>query len=215
LTSNHFIMQYIQRNLRSSSGSKEVDLVMALYPFALFLHIVGTFGLIASVTLEAIGLRGLRQATQAAEAGTWLAISRRLVVRLAPASLGTILVTGLYMTAVAWGAKGWIAVALASLVVLAVIGAIGTGMRMARLEPAINQAQGPLSDELRHRLRDPLLLTSLRVRMAIVLGVAFLMTVKPTFIAAVAVVVLAAAIGLLAGQLPARRTGHELRNQVG
>ena len=189
--------------------------MMALYSFALFLHIVGAFGLIASVTLEAIGLRGLRHATQAAEARTWLGISRRLVVRLAPASLGTILVTGLYMTAVAWGAKGWIAVALASLVVLAVVGAIGTGMRMARLEPAVNQAQGPLSDELRHRLRDPLLLISLRVRMAIVLGVAFLMTVKPTFVAAVAVVVLAAALGLLAGQLPPRRTAHELRNQVG
>ena len=37
------------------------------------------------------------------------------------------------------------------------------------------------------------------------------MTVKPTFIAAIAVVVLAAAIGWLTAQIPARRTGHELR----
>ena len=186
-----------------------------LYPFALFLHILGAFGLIASVTLEAIGLRGLRQATQADEARTWLGISRRLVVRLAPASLATILVTGLLMTALAWGPKGWIAVAFASLVVLAVIGAFATGMRMARLEPAISQAKGQLADELRHRLRDPILVTSLRVRMAIVLGVAFLMTVKPTFIVAVAVVGLAAAMGGLAGQLLSRRTANELRNQVG
>ncbi|TMG32766.1 MAG: hypothetical protein E6H93_03530 [Chloroflexi bacterium] len=186
-----------------------------LYPFALFLHIVGAFGLIASVTLEAIGLRGLRRATRADEARLWLSISRRLVIRLAPASLGTILITGLYMTAVAWGPKGWIITAFASLIALAVIGAFGTGMRMARLEPAISHAQGELADDLRRRLQDPVLLTSLRVRIAIVLGIAFLMTVKPTFIAAIAVVVLAAAIGWLTAQIPARRTGHELGNEIG
>ena len=168
-----------------------------LYPFALFLHIVGAFGLIASVTLEAIGLRGLRRATRADEARLWLSISRRLVIRFAPASLGTILITGLYMTALAWGPKGWIITAFASLI--------------ARLEPAISHAQGELADDLRRRLQDPVLLTSLRVRIAIVLGIAFLMTVKPTFIAAIAVVVLAAAIGWLTAQIPARRTRHELR----
>jgi hypothetical protein len=186
-----------------------------LYPFALFLHIVGAFGLIAAITLEAIGLRGLRRATQADEARLWLGISRRLVIRLAPASLGVILLTGLYMTAVAWGPKGWIIAAFASLIVLAVVGAVGTGMRMARLEAAISRAQGELAGDLARRLQDPVLLTSLRIRMAIMLGVAFLMTVKPTFIAAVVVVVLAASIGWLAGQIPVRRTGHELRNEVG
>ena len=186
-----------------------------LYPFALFLHIVGAFGLIAAVTLEAIGLRGLRHATQADEARMWLSISRRLVIRLAPASLGLILLTGLFMTAVAWGAKGWIVTAFASLILLAVVGAFGTGMRMARLEPALNQAQGELTDDVRRRLLDPVLLTSLRVRMAIILGVALLMTVKPTLIAAIIVVVLAAALGWLAAQIPQRRIGHELRNEVG
>jgi hypothetical protein len=186
-----------------------------LYPFALFLHILGAFGLIAAVTLEAVGLRGLRQATQAEEARTWLSISRRLVMRLAPASLGTILLTGLFMTAIAWGVRGWIAVALSSLIVLAVVGALGTGIRMARLEPAISRAQGPLTDELRHRLRDPVLLTSLRVRVAIVLGVAFLMTVKPAFIASLIVVVLAVALAFLVGRVPQRRARNELRNQVG
>ena len=185
-----------------------------LYPFALFLHIVGAFGLIASVTLEAVGLRGLRHATQADEARMWLGLSRPLVTRLAPASLGLILVTGLYMTATAWGARGWILVALGSLVVLAVVGAFGTGMRIARLEPAIRGAHGPLGDELRRRLQDPVQLMSLRVRLAIVVGVAFLMTVKPAFVISLIVVVLAAAIGWLAGQLPPRRTGNELRHEV-
>lgn len=190
-------------------------MALQLYPFALFLHIVGAFGLIAAVTLEAIGLRGLRRATQADEARLWLSISRRLVIRLAPASLGTILLTGLYMTAVAWGPRGWILVAFASLIVLAVVGAFGTGVRMARLEPMLSGAEGELSDDVRSRLQDPVLLTSLRVRMAMVLGVAFLMTVKPALMAAILVIVLAAALGWLTAQVPTWRTGHELRSEVG
>jgi uncharacterized membrane protein len=86
---------------------------------------------------------------------------------------------------------------------------------MARLEPVIRQAQGELAEDMRRRLQDPVLLTSLRVRIAIILGIAFLMTVKPTFIAAVVVIVLAASIGWLAGRIPMRRTGHELRSEIG
>ncbi len=186
-----------------------------LYHLALFLHILGAFGLIAAITIETIGLRGLRQAARREDALLWLGISRGLVLRLAPASLGLILVTGLYMTATAWGWKGWILVALASLVLLAVVGALGTGIRMARIGPEVGQASaGPLSDDLRRALRDPILLTSLRTRLAIVLGVVFLMTVKPPGGASVVVVIMATAIGLLAGQIPTRRSRYELRSEV-
>ena len=146
----------------------------------------------------------------------WFGISRGLVLRLAPASLGLILITGLYLTATAWGPKGWILVALASLVLLAVIGALGTGIRMARVGPALGPASaGPLSDDLQRALRDPILLTSLRTRLAIVLGVVFLMSAKPSAVVSLLVVVLATAIGLLAGQIPLRRSRNELRAGVG
>ncbi len=187
-----------------------------LYPLVLFLHILGAFGLIAAITLEAIGLRGLRRAVRTDDALVWFGISRGLVLRLAPASLGLILITGLYMTATAWGPKGWILVALASLVLLAVIGALGTGIRMARVGPALRQASaGPLSDDLRRALRDPILLTSLRTRLAIVVGVVLLMTVKPSAVVSLLVVVLATAIGSLGGLISPRRSRNELRADVG
>jgi hypothetical protein len=186
-----------------------------IYPLVLFLHILGALGLIAALTLEAIGLRGLRRAVRSEDALMWLGISRGLVLRLAPASLGLILVTGLYMTATSWGAKGWILVALASLVLLAVVGALWTGIRMARIGPAVGRASGPLSDELKARLRDPLLVTSIRTRVALVLGIAFLMTVKPSAVASLGVIAVAAVIGVLAGQIPSRRSRNELRADVG
>jgi hypothetical protein len=188
---------------------------MSLYNFALFLHIIGAFGLIAAITAEAIGLHGLRGATRSDDAMMWLGISRGIVMRLAPASLGLILVSGLYMMATTWGPKGWILTALASLVLLAVVGAFGTGMRMARIGPPVGGSQGPLSDELRSKLRDPILLTSLWVRSAIVLGIALLMTVKPSGLASLVIMVLAVGIGLLAGQLAARRRRNEYATAVG
>lgn len=185
------------------------------YHVALYFHILGAFGLIAAITVEAIGLRGLRSATERDDALMWLGISRGIVTRLAPASLGLILVSGLYMTATTWGPRGWILAALASLVLLAIVGAFGTGMRMARIGPAVGGSQGPLSDELRSRLRDPILLTSLWVRSAIVLGIALLMTLKPAGLTSLVIIVLAVAIGLLAGQLAARRRRNEYAAAVG
>jgi hypothetical protein len=184
------------------------------YHIALYLHILGAFGLIAALTVEAISLRGLRGASQGDDARMWLGISRGVVVRLAPASLGLVLVSGLYLMATAWGPRGWILAALASLVFLAVVGAFGTGMRMARIGPAIGRTQGPLSDELRTKLRDPVVLTSLLVRSAIVLAIALLMTVKPSGVASLVIIVLAVAIGLLAGQL-AGRSRHEYATAIG
>ncbi|HXN01236.1 MAG TPA: hypothetical protein VN973_05025 [Candidatus Dormibacteraeota bacterium] len=186
-----------------------------LYQFALFLHIIGGFGLIAAITVEAIGLRGLRRAAQRNDALVWLGISRGIVMRLAPASLGLILVTGLYMVATAWGPRGWILVALASLLLLGVIGAFGTGLRMARIGPAVGRAKGPLSDELRRTLRDPILLMSLRVRLAMVLGVVLVMTVKPSAGASLLVIVLAIGLGLLAGQIPVTKGTREYRAEAG
>ena len=103
--------------------------------------------------------------------------------------------------------------ALASLVALAVIGGLLTGVRMARLGPAVGRASSPLSNELRSALRDPTLLTSIRVRLGIVIGIAFLMSVKPSLVISLMVIVLAAAIGLFASLVGAGR--NELHTEAG
>ncbi len=182
-----------------------MDMTLVYY-LALFLHVLGAFGLIAALTFEAIGLRGLRRAVRREDALIWLGLSR-VVQRLAPTSLGLIIVTGFYMMVASWGARGWILVALASLVAFGTIGGLLTGVRMARLGPAVGRASGTLSDEVRGALRDPILLTSLRVRLSIVIGIAFLMSVKPSLAVSLAVVVLAAAIGLFPSVVPGARNG--------
>src|SRR5438094_962012 len=128
-----------------NGGQKEARFEM-VHNLVLFAHILGAFGLIAAYTIEAIGLRGLRGAIRRDEALLWFGISRGIVMRLAPASLGVILIAGLYLMATSGGPRGWSIVALASFVVLALVGAFGTGMPMARIRPAIDGAADPLPD---------------------------------------------------------------------
>src|SRR5215471_17437396 len=128
-----------------------------------FLHVVSALGLTAAFGAEAVGLAGLRRATRADEALLWLR-SRRWVLLIGPASIGLVLATGIYLTVAAWGADAWIVVSLVRLVALASIGGVLTGVPMARVTPAAEQASRPLPEELRRSLRSPPLMVSIMTR---------------------------------------------------
>ena len=169
-----------------------------------FLHVVGALGLTAAFGAEAVGLAGLRRARSADEALLWLR-SRRWVLLIGPASIGVVLATGIYLTVAEWGADAWIVVSLVSLVALAGIGGVLTGVPMARITPAVERASGPLPEELRHDLRSPLLTVSLLTRIAITVGIVFLMVQKPALPTSLVTIILAAGIGVAAGLVSGTR----------
>ena len=169
-----------------------------------FLHVVGALGLTAAFGAEAVGLAGLRRARSADEALLWLR-SRRWVLLIGPASIGVVLATGIYLTVAEWGADAWILVSLTSLVSLAAIGGVLTGVPMARVTPAVERAAGPLPEELQHDLRSPLFTVSLLTRIAITVGIVFLMVQKPALLTSLVTIVLAAGIGAAAGLVSGRR----------
>jgi len=170
-----------------------------------FLHVVSALGLTAAFGAEAAGLIGLRRAASADEALLWLR-SRRWVLLIGPASIGLVLATGIYMTVAEWGADAWILVSLVSLVGLASIGGVLTGVPMARITSAVEQVSGPLPWELRRDLRSPLLVVSFMTRIAITIGIVFLMVQKPALLTSVLTIILAAAVGAAVGLISGRRT---------
>jgi hypothetical protein len=195
--------------------TKEVAMNSTLvYQLALFFHVLAAFGLIAAMTLEAVSLRGLRQAVTGDAARSSLR-GMEFVPPLGAGSAVLILVTGIYMMARAWGVQGWIVVALAGLIVNALAGALITRGRMARIGPSMAQLNGPLSPQAQRTLRDPILLASLRLRLSVVFGILFLMTVKPSLLVSLVVVLAAAAIGLITTLIPRRRHIRELVSQNG
>ncbi|MBI1878940.1 MAG: hypothetical protein HYR94_12105 [Chloroflexi bacterium] len=174
---------------------------MTFYSFALFLHIVGALGLFIALGLEWTSLWYLRRATTAEQVNQWLLVFA-LLRRIYPISWAAILLPGFYMTATVWGRAAWIGIAFAAIFLLPILGAVISGRRMAAIGPAVATERGSVSPGLRQRLRDPLLWASIQTRVAIALGIVFLMTVKPGLGGALLTIGLAVVLGF-ASALPA------------
>jgi hypothetical protein len=161
---------------------------MNLYSIALFLHVVGALLLFVTLTVEGVALIQLRRAatTDTAQGAAGMLRLNRIV---GPLSALGVLIPGLYMTATSWGWVAWIVVALASWVVIAVLGAVN-GIRILALE----RSRGLLNG-----IGNPGFLISWLTRVGIALGVVFLMTVKPGAVAAVLAILMAAAVGAAPG----------------
>jgi hypothetical protein len=162
---------------------------MTIYSIALFLHVVGALLLFVTLAVEGVALRQLRRAatTEAAQGAAALLRLNRIV---GPLSALAVLVPGLYMTATSWGLVAWIVVALVSWVLIAVLGAVN-GIRILALER---------SQALLTVIRNPMFLISWMTRVAIALGIVFLMTVKPGAVASALTIALAAAAGAALGR---------------
>ena len=106
---------------------------------------------------------------------------------LGPVSALLILGPGVYMMAAQWGWAGWIVTGIASYVLIAGAGAYtGIGVMRGRL----NRRAATLS---------------WLVRIGMALGVAFVMTVKPSLPGSITAVIVGAALGAVVGTLARRR----------
>ena len=105
---------------------------------------------------------------------------------LGPVSALLIIVPGLYMMAAEWGWAGWIVIGIASYVVIAGVGAY-TGISV-----------------MRGRMNRRTAAASWLVRIGMALGVAFVMTVKPSLLFSVTAVVAGVVVGAAAGAMMRR-----------
>jgi len=169
------------------------------YAIGLFVHIVGALGLFVALGLEWTSLLLRRRATTTEQVRERMGLASG-VRGVSGASLATLLVSGLYLTATVWGGVAWIAVALGAMVLMAVLGAALSGPRLAAIGQAVEA--GPLAP-----LPDPLLWVSIQTRLAVALGIVFLMTVKPDLNGSLLTIAVAAVLGLVAA-LPVMVAGR-------
>ena len=169
---------------------------MTFYPFALFLHIVGALGLFIGLGLEWTSLWYMRRAFTAGQANPWLHIFT-LLRWIYPISWAAILLPGFYMTATVRSGGAWLGIAFAAIFLVLLLGMAISGRRLAAIRPTLAAESGRLSPDLRQRLSDPLLWASIQTRLAIALGIIFLMTVKPGLSGSLLTIGLAAILGLI------------------
>ena len=180
---------------------------MSIYTIVLFLHVSGAIGYFISTGTWLFGLSALRRAQRVEQ----VRALTNLVGRSGPLfgiSVLLILATGLYMALTAWGLRtGWIDVALISLILIAPLGTALIEPRRRAIDRLAREApDGPLSQALEQRTHDPVLLTALQTLAALLLGIVFLMTTKPSLTGSLIVMAVALVLGLASGLLVSRTT---------
>lgn len=178
---------------------------MNVYTLLLFVHVLGGVGVYVALGIEAVALERLRRAETAADARVWLQLLA-LPGRLGPAAMLPALASGMWMAAVTWGHRPWIFGAFLALVAMAVAGGGVTGRVTRRLRAALPGESGAeLSSAFRAARSSAALVGSLRVRIALSLGILALMTGKPEAGGSAVILAVAALGGLVASIPPAAR----------
>ena len=150
---------------------------MTNYSIALFLHIVGALGFFVALGLEWVSLRHLRRARTVEQVREWIRVPAEMGL-VGMVAMVMLLAAGVYMMITVWGGKAWIIVSLGSLVPMSILGMVVSQRRMAAIERSVTMEHGTISPILHHMLHHPLLWISIQTRVAMGLGIVFLMTVK-------------------------------------
>jgi hypothetical protein len=184
---------------------------MTLYALILFSHIAGAFFLFAGLALEWTAIAFFRRGLDTGQARMWISLAS-VASRLYGPALGVILLSGGYLGTKmkAWD-QGWTPVAVVTLFVIGLLGAVLTAPRIRAIRKALQENSNTVSTVLRTRLHDALLLTSVRMRVALVFGVLLLMVSKVSLGPSLITMACATTLGLVIA-LPAwRRSAPNLQ----
>jgi hypothetical protein len=172
---------------------------MNTYSSVVFLHVLAAIGLFAALVIEWMSLRLLQRSASYEQGRESMAVWGLVAKVGGPATL-VALASGIYLarSISAWN-RSWVAVAIPTMIVIAIAGVPSARIRK-RLAKLIAVNAGSLPDELRTQLTPRTWAASLRVRTALLLGLVYEMTAKPT--EGVLTIVAFAVLGLAWGAMP-------------
>ena len=170
---------------------------MTLYPFLVFFHVLGAVGLFAALGIEAVAVGRLGR-TDATDGAREALGSLQRNDRLGGISMLVLLASGAWMMA-SWGAQPWLSAAFVAIVFMGIAGGAVSSRRIRRLRAALAAERGAaLSEPFRTLRSNVALAVSLRLRIAIGVGILALMTLKPSALGSALLVLAAVAAGLVA-----------------
>ena len=168
---------------------------MNFYLIVLFLHILGAVGLFLGLGIEGTVLKSLNYASTTEEVLSWLTSLKLLRITFAVSTL-LLLFTGIYMVIEVWNWTGWIIMGLIILVALSGLGNI-TGKKIGYIMKSLSNPPGSLSTEIKEKLSAPFLIKAFKIKILIVAGTIFIMTLKIGWLGSIVTIVIAFLIGLL------------------
>ena len=177
---------------------------MSLYSLMLFIHVSAAVCLFIGLGMWVAGIAAMAHAIRVEQVRT--IVDLMLMVRLVvPISVVLVIIAGGTMTRMAWDFRtGWVAVTLGSLVV---IGPIGTWIVDPKVHAiaalAHSLPDGPLPRNLAKATQNRRLRMAIHTMTALLFGIVFLMTTKPTLLGALAAMLVSGLLGI-ASSLPFR-----------
>ncbi|MDE3095942.1 MAG: hypothetical protein KGK07_08070 [Chloroflexota bacterium] len=168
------------------------------YHFALFLHLLGVFGIAGTATTELVCLSMMRRARTAQELRPWADVAK-MIEKAFPVAALVLLLSGAYMvskdSALGWD-LGWINVSATALIVGAIADFLINGRRVDAIQAAAQAApDGPVAPALAAQLHDPVVFGTAHALMLMLLAIVWNMTTHPGDAQAGIVVVVAVLLG--------------------
>lgn len=166
---------------------------------ALFFHFLGLVGLFVGYGFEWAASTKLRRATTSDQARAWLGLYRFSLPVSGPGLL-VLIISGGYMASITGSMRlAWMSASMLAIVLALIIGFVLLLPRMKRIRAALPEGSAMLPDSALSRTQNPMIVTLVRTRFVLALGIVYLMTVKPeTFSASLIVLLVAIVLGALA-----------------
>ena len=171
---------------------------MTAYALTLFTHFLGLIALFVGYGLEWAASSLLRRSTTSDQARSWLRIYR-LSLPISGPGLLILILSGGYLASVTGSMRqGWISGSLLAIVFALGIGFVFILPRVKRIRAALPEGTVTLPEATLARLQDPMILTLVRVRFLLAVGIVLLMTSKPQLLSTSLFILLGAiVVGLL------------------
>jgi hypothetical protein len=175
------------------------------YNIALFLHVMATIAMFAVIGIVMVNVARMRQAQTGEQLRERTNVAFR-ADKLMPVMLVLVLVPAIYMVFASWGwTTAWINTALIALVLASPLGpAVNTCRLEALAKAAEGASSGPLPSALLTQRDDQVLWASCCTFTGILIGIVFLMTVKPGLVGSLATIVVALGLGLIMSIIPGK-----------
>jgi len=175
------------------------------YNIALFVHVLGVIALFVAVSLIVVAFMRMRRSSTANQAREWASIAQGAGKSIAFIAI-VILAPALYMVAAAWNfTTPWVMTSFIAFVALAIIGATVNGRAIERVAATTRSAElGAIPETLRAQLTAPQLWLLEGARLSLLVGIVFLMTVKPDLPGSLFALGVTLTLGLILGALAQR-----------
>jgi hypothetical protein len=163
---------------------------MMSYRIFVYLHVLGAFGLFVALGVETallVALSRARAVEQLGQALTALRVNRLL----GPMSALLLLVPGLYMARSVWSSNPpWLVLSFATFLGVMALGAVVTGRRVVAFERALTANAGAPAPTAALRV-------SFFARLGLLIGVTYLMVVKPELGGCIVALLVGSVVGVL------------------